>query len=111
MQQRDIFDSPETAKARAIDLVEKNADARWLAAALDVVRKLAARGDNFTTDDVWAALAASSWLSGKGPRERRAMGAVMRRAMTLKIARPLNALKNSESTVNHGRALRVWGTW
>lgn len=106
--QPDMFETPESAKTRAIDTVEQNADEQWLTAALDVVRKLAARGGEFTTDDVWATLAASSWLSGKGPRERRAMGAVMRRAVGLKIARPLNAVRGSVSTVNHGRPLRVW---
>ena len=106
MTQADLFATD--AKKKAIDRVEQNADERWLADALTVVAGIASSGEKFTTDDVWAALANVSWLAGKGPRERRAMGAVMRLAQRRKIARPLNEVRGSVSTVNHGRPLRVW---
>jgi hypothetical protein len=108
MTQPDLF-LAATAKTKAIDLVEANADARWLDEALTAVRLVAARYATFTTDDLWLELAKAG--AGKGPHERRAMGAVMRKAVHLKIARPLNAVKGSASTVNHGRPLRVWAAW
>jgi hypothetical protein len=108
--QPDLF-AAEQAKARAIDVVEANADEQWLGEALAAVARVAGTVDKFTTDDVWAALASRSWLSGKGPVERRAMGAVMRMAMRQKIARPLNELRPSVSSVNHSRPLRVWRKW
>lgn len=103
--QPDLFAATD-AKHRAIDGVEANADQQWLAMALGVVADLAQRMPEFTTDDIWAALS-RAW-PGKGPRERRAMGAVMRQAVAQKIARPLNRVHGSVSTVNHGRPLRVW---
>jgi hypothetical protein len=73
--------------------------------ALAAVQYCASQGDTFTTDDVWLVLA--RWNQPR-PHEKRAMGAVMRQAVQRKIARPLNAVQGSTSTVNHGRPLRVW---
>lgn len=109
MTQADLYAAQ--AKARALDAVETNADEKWLAEALDAVAWLASRVETFTSDDVWARLMERGWLSGKGPRERRAMGAVMRTAQRRKVARPLNEVRTSVSTVNHGRPLRVWSRW
>ena len=106
--QRDLFDAAREAKTRAIDQVEANADDRWTDAALTIVRQLAATREEFTTDDIWAALKRAGH---RGPREPRAMGAVMRRARLAKIARPINRVRGSISTVNHARPLRVWCRW
>jgi len=107
MTQPDLFAAD--AKKKAIDQVEANADARWLDEALVAVGAVACRLERFTTDDVWLWLAKAG--GGKGPHERRAMGAVMRTAQRRKIAKPLNEVKGSVSTVNHGRPLRVWARW
>lgn len=105
MTQPDLFADAKNAKTTAIDGVEANADPQWLDAALAVIVDLAERFPSFTSDDIWESLAKGGH---RGPREKRALGAVMRTAVRQKIARPLNQVHGSVSTVNHGRPLRVW---
>lgn len=63
----------------AIGRADRAADDGWRSAAEAVVFDLAGRGRPFTTDDVWFELARRD--VGQ-PREPRALGAVMRRAIT-----------------------------
>lgn len=59
----------------ALDQVAQGTDATWWGAAVVAVTDLAARGETFTTDDVWDLLTTRGIPS---PREPRAMGPVMK---------------------------------
>lgn len=90
----------QVARDEAIDRVERHAPVAWRVSALGAVRQIALRARAFTTDDIWD-------LVGPPP-EPRAMGAVMRRAGRLGIARPTNRTQQSKRPECHARPLRVW---
>lgn len=66
------MNAPELALQAALARVEANAPTDWIDAAKAVLARLAACGEPFTTDDVWAAL--------PQPPEPRAIGALIRTA-------------------------------
>jgi hypothetical protein len=85
----------------AIKQVELHADGVWLAEADAAVDVLAAAGINFTTDDVWQKLTATT-------HEPRAMGAVMLRAVRDGLIESTGQWSESTRRVAHNRPLRVW---
>lgn len=66
------MNAAEHALQAALTRVEAHAPADWKNAAEAVLARLAASGEPFTTDDVWAAL--------DQPPEPRALGALIRAA-------------------------------
>jgi hypothetical protein len=90
------------ARDQAIDQVQRSADQAWLARAMEVVCKLAAQKDEFTSDDVWRHL--------ESPREPRALGAVMRDAMRERVILRTSRTVESTRGINHRRSLRVWAS-
>jgi hypothetical protein len=104
MTQRTLFDAAlgEQERDHAIDRVEENADALWLAVAYNAVLDCARLHPwGFTTDDVWARI-------GGPPREPRAMGAVMRRAKADGVIVPLDEWRLTARASAHRRPCRVW---
>lgn len=78
-----VVSSPSLARARverdaAMAQVEQGSDTWWVAIAEGAVAGLASLGQPFTTDDVWQRLADRKVPS---PREPRALGPVMKRAV------------------------------
>lgn len=102
-----LFDAQaaESALNEAVERVERNADSGWFNAALRAVRLIAIHRSEFTTDSVWAVLA--RWQI-EGPHEERAMGAVMRRAKSLRWCEPTNQTSRSVRPACHRRDLRIW---
>ena len=93
------------ARDRAIARVDAHTDEEWLQAAVDAVKRLCAKRETFSTDDVWLALAhAGVRLDG----EPRAMGAVMRRAEAAGYVEPLSAWTLSIRPECHRRPVRLW---
>jgi len=92
-------------KNEAIDRVEEAADESWKNVALRAVKWRAKKGVNFTTDHVWAALEDAGVSP---PKEPRAMGAIMRKAVRegLIVSTPKTEISTKES--NHKRPVRVW---
>lgn len=85
----------------AVAQVDENADAAWQEQAANAVRVLAI-GGTFTPDDVW------EWLTAQGvpaPREPRALGPVIRRALEARI---IHATGYSTSRRRHGAVIRVY---
>ena len=101
-----LFDSDRAEDERdaGIATAEQGASDRWLAQALAAVRVIAARGEPFSTDDVWALLA----TMGAAVREPRAMGAVMRRARQLGICEPTGGFEKSVRPEHHRGPVRIW---
>jgi len=101
------FDFKEGAAAaeEAIARVEANAADEWKAAALGAARCAAERLDLFTTDDVWKLLIDRGVA---GPHEPRAMGPIMRQAVSLGFCEGTDGFKRSERVSCHTRPLRVW---
>ena len=89
-----LWDGPiEQAAANAAD--------GWCDAALDAVRRVAARNRRFTTDEVWLELHHDT-------HEHRALGSVMRRARSLGLCEPTGEYVTSTRVIAHGRPVRVW---
>lgn len=95
----------QQAKRDAIDQVERGADADWMDQAQIAVAAIAAAVQQFTTDDIWKLL--GEWNVAL-PRERRVMGAAMRRCVQDGLCVPTWQHRQSERAVNHARPLRVW---
>lgn len=95
----------EAARDEAIDRVEANADRIWTEGALEAVRGLALCRDEFTTDDVWDRLEVAGYDL---PRERRAMGAVMRQAARDRLVVKSDRVVNSRRVECHARPVAVW---
>jgi len=90
------------ARDAAIQRVDEHADPAWRETALAAVSSLAAAGQPFTTDDVVRALPATV-----STHEPRALGAVMQRLSREGAIVPVG-LRDSSSTVCHGRTKRLW---
>ena len=101
MSTPDLFTGPELRDA-ALARVAAHADPDFMAAALAAVERVAATRDEFTTDHVWVEIGTAQ------THERRAMGAVMRQAMRLKIVAPTTLFRPSDQAQCHGRPMRVW---
>lgn len=87
-------------------------DTSWAFAARRVVRELAARPLTFTTDDVWARL---DGVVEDTPRDRRAMGLVIKAAAAEGLIEHTGRWVKSERSECHGRPVAVWrpraGQW
>lgn len=88
----------------AVQRVTEGADPDWMEDALVAVEKTAQWLATFTTDDVWQALQASD----ESTTERRAMGAVMRRAEGAGWIEPTDEYRESERPEAHRNPKRVW---
>lgn len=85
----------------ALDRVEGNAKAEWNEQADAVVAALARSGRRFSPDDVWAA-------GLPRPREPRALGPVMMRAVKSGLIEPTGEWINSKQASQHATPVRVW---
>lgn len=104
--QPDMFDEAAANEAgdEAVERVGKNADPKWIARALDAVKRVASESPVFTTDDVWRILLRFD----AEPRERRAMGHVMKKAAELGYCSKSSEYRPSVRKKCHGRPVRVW---
>jgi len=93
----------ETVRDQHIAQVEQNADPDWLTAAHRAVHHLATHRHEFTTDDMWTALAHID-----APHEPRAMGAVMTHAARNGIITKTDRVTNSRRTQCHARPVAIW---
>ena len=93
------------SKNEAIDRVEENASEQWKKTALKAVKWRAKKGVPFTTDEVWADLEGARI---EPPREPRAMGAIMRKAVAEKIIVATDKTRVSQKGTNNKRPVRVW---
>ena len=94
-----------SSKEEAIDQVERNASEHWKKTALRAVKWRAKKGVPFTTDEVWADLES---VGLDPPREPRAMGAIMRKAVSEKVIVATTRTRQSTKSSNHKRPVRVW---
>jgi hypothetical protein len=106
---RHVFDAEASAVARdaAIEQVEDAASAAWKAEAFVAVARVCETREEFTTDAVWA------MLDERGvaiPREPRAMGAIMRRAVTAGLCLPTDRTSKSVRIECHRRPLQIWAS-
>jgi hypothetical protein len=103
-----LFDQPpvDAVTTEAIERVKRNAEPKWLKAALDAITSLALEQNIcFTTDDVWHLLEVGNV---EPPREPRAMGAVMRTAQGRGIIRATEEYRKSTRVECHGRPVMIW---
>lgn len=89
---------PQTLEA-ALDLVESAAPPDWLWSARNLIERLAATGEPFTTDDVWQAL--------PQPPEPRAIGALIRAAAKAGKIRRVGWRESSRPEC-HRRPVAMW---
>jgi glucuronate isomerase len=89
-------DEPEKSIARA----EAGAGTDWMRDALNRVEEVARRQETLTADDIWSEI--------KSPMEPKAMGAVMRRAVTLGIICGTDQYRKSDCKECHHRKKAVW---
>lgn len=103
MTQDSLFDlaGARSARDEAMGRVEGHADPVWKEAAtetlMEVVRSLA----EFTSDDLWA-------LGLPKPREPRALGPIMMRAVKNGYIKDSGRMKQSAQKGCHARPMRVW---
>lgn len=93
----------EQLKERGMATAEAHADDAWKDAAYLAVCAVAQRCHRFTTDAVWVALGVTD-----PPREPRALGPVMRRAMRDQIIVPTSEFDLTARPSRHRAPLRVW---
>lgn len=90
--------------ALALERVERAAPADWKAAARDAIRRVARRGELFTSDDVWEALEAAGMPP---PAEPRALGALMLGASRAGLIAPAGYTP-SRRPGTHAHPVRLW---
>lgn len=95
------FTRAREAKTAAIDEVEDHADAAWKYAAYSIVLMVAARGYNFTSDDVWR-------TGLPKPREPRALGAVFRAAVLAREIEATGSYTKTAQVLRHHAPIAVW---
>ena len=102
----DKFSEPTTAsenRDEALERVESNASVEFLATAYGAVKRAAMIHETFIVDDVWQQLPDFAKT-----HEKRAMGAVVRRAVKEKIIEPTEEYRASQQPQCHGNPRRVW---
>lgn len=104
---RHVFDAAASAAARddAIERVREAASDVWKAEAFSAVAHVCRMRKEFTTDDVWALLDAREVV---GPREPRAMGAIMQRAVRAGLCASTDRTSKSRRVECHRRPMQVW---
>ena len=100
----DIIAATE-AKEQAIAQVATSTDPKWFAECYRIVVATATNTNDFTTDDIWQALADAQLPT---PHEPRAIGAVLRHAAANNVIRPTNQYRPSQRVACHARPIRVW---
>jgi hypothetical protein len=105
--QGDLFNPAEGSRLRdeAIQRVAQGADAHWCRAAMIAVHEVALVHQEFTTDEVEARLLG---LTVREPRDKRALGAIMRAAMLVSLVEKTDRVRPSAMPRNHRRPKRVW---
>ncbi len=106
-RQPTLFDAAGAREAarEAMQRVHEHASPRWLAHAHAAVVAAVEAKAEITTDDVWQRL----WEWGVDPpREERALGPVMRQAVTSGLLRNTGRTQKSKRPICHGRPLTVW---
>lgn len=95
---------------KAIARVEAHAPEGFIEAAFLAVQRVAATQAYFITDAVWKDMLTSDArvVEIAGVRERRAMGAVMRRAVEAGLIEPTENFWPSAQPQCHRRPMRVW---
>lgn len=106
MSQSSLFPEPsgDELAREAIARVEDHADGDWMRAAVRAVRRLAATGQPFTTDDVWPLLDSQD----ASTHERRAMGAVIRKLVAVGAIRKTGRYVKSNRAVCHSNPKAEW---
>lgn len=104
--QLSLFDyRPPTAKQAAMRRVERHADSEWKLVALECVRSVCQRLDEFTSDDIADELQ-------KHPEAQthttRALGPVMVQAAHEGLCYRTDRVRNSKRDELHGQRLSVW---
>lgn len=84
----------------AIDRAAAAAPSDWVGLARLVIRGLAATGDDFTTDELWARL--------PSPPEPRAMGGIVRWAVNAGLIEATGRARPSVRPECHGRPVTIW---
>lgn len=103
--QRTLLDEINEVTERAIDSVGRAADPKWMKMARLEVRYQADSGRRFTTDDIWQRM---EQLGVEPPRERRALGAVMREMQKAGVIRPTGEYVKSSRIECHRRPVMIW---
>lgn len=99
---------PNAGKAErdeSMEQVDRAADPDWKEAAYRAITEIARRQDTLTSDDVWFALIDAGEPT---PDEPRALGPLMRSAMTSKVIVPTGDYAESRRAVAHRNPKRVW---
>lgn len=104
LDMKKAFDAAAGAAARdeAIDRVEVSAGEVWQASALVILKRVAIKQFEFTTDDLRLAGVADP------PSDPRAFGALMRAAAHLRLVTPTDRTRCTERVTAHRRPQRVW---
>lgn len=98
----------EVLTDEAVALVDAHAQPQWKQAAYEAVETLASRQVDLTTDDVWHFLRLHGLADGT--HEKRAMGAVMRRAQSAGIIKATDNFRRSERPECHRNPKQVWAS-
>lgn len=104
---RHVFDAEASTIARetAIEQVDDAASVTWKAEAFVAVAHVCETREEFTTDAVWALL---DERKVGIPREPRAMGAIMRKAVAAGLCLPTDRTSKSVRVECHRRPLQIW---
>ena len=89
----------------SLEQVEENANAEWAALVLQVIKELAYSKEKITSDDVWNELKKYPNVQTHQPS---AMGAMFRRAFSLKLICSTDSFVTSKRPSSHARPIRVW---
>ena len=95
----------EQARDRAIVQVEQGVGSDWWVQAMKCVKAACLNRQEFTTDLVHAIMQLKKLPE---PKEKRVMGALMRRAAKLKWCSPTQRTVKTKRKSAHARDVRVW---
>lgn len=102
-EQASLFDADEAARRRdaAIDQVDAGADPEWKDIALEFVYKLCLDKFEFVAEETWE-------RGLDKPREPRALGPVMKRAVALGYCMPTDRFTASRAVTQHKNQIRIY---
>jgi hypothetical protein len=104
MQPDDFGDEGAQARDEAMERADRHANQEWRRVAALAIRRVAALGVPFTADEVWAVLE----RTGFSTHDRRALGPLMKAAVSDGLIQPTGAFRPTRRPTNHCRPLRVY---
>ena len=106
MNQTTIFDQAERAKQEGIELVYRHASSTWQVEAANMLREVAKKNREFTSDDILIPLESRGIIT----KDNRAIAAIFQAASRMGLITSTDRFVRCRRKSRHGAPIMVWAS-